>query len=301
MAHTNFTNRDIDYAKIYSPSKLSLFSKCPKAYHFSYLDPIYSKMKKRLKKLPENIWSFNTLGRAVHNAITLFFHLPAKQRKFNCLKAYLEKTWRSEVMPRQNPPLGKWGGFSSTQEEREQYRQALQMLKNFTKLIDDSLQIHYLPTKNLDRSIDDYLQLIKPLNDSYDISGKFDLIAKFNDDSLHIIDFKTGKRNDEDIFQLRFYKLLAEENFKKPVTRASYYFLSSGHIKDFDFGTLGTGDIKAEIAKKISEIHNTEAFEAQSSKLCKFCLYKTFCTKAKEVRKIIEETKELDYADDLPF
>jgi len=36
--------------------------------------------------------------------------------------------------------------------------------------------------------------LIVPLNEKFDISGKFDLITENEDETLHIIDFKTGKK-----------------------------------------------------------------------------------------------------------
>jgi hypothetical protein len=76
MAKVFNDQQRIDYTKIYSPSRLKLFGQCPQQYFFSYLDPVKKKMKAKLKQMPENIYSFHTLGKAVHNAITLFYHLP---------------------------------------------------------------------------------------------------------------------------------------------------------------------------------------------------------------------------------
>ncbi len=290
---------NIDYSKIYSPSKLDMFSQCPKSYHFSYLDPIYGPMKNKLKKLPENIWSFQTLGKAIHNAITLFYHSPLKLRTKEQLKNYLKETWQTEAMPNKKPPLEKWGGFENLEEERDVYRQGLQMLENFMGMAKMEPEIEYLPTDDFKHSIDDYKNLVTPLNENFDISGKFDLIVK-ESGSLHIIDFKTGKREDGDNFQLKFYKALAEEKFKKPVAKASFYFLKTGNKGEFDLEEE-TAEIKREILEKINQIQATENFETRPGKLCKFCIFKPFCPAKEKVKEIIKEIRAEDYSEDLPF
>ena len=84
MNKTGYQNapqrQEIDYFKIYSSSRISTFDRCPKEYEFNFVDPIYKKMKNNLKKLPINIFNFNTLGKAVHNAITLYYHLHLVER-----------------------------------------------------------------------------------------------------------------------------------------------------------------------------------------------------------------------------
>lgn len=294
-------NRKIDYSKIYSPSKLDMFSKCPKSYHFYYLDPVYKQIKNELKKLPKNIWSFQTLGKAVHNAITLFYHSPPKERTQDLLVKHLKKTWRSEIIWNQDPPLGNWGGFGTIEEERNSYRQATLMLKNFLKMAEIEPEIEYLPTEDFNRSIDDYKNLITPLSADFDISGKFDLIIKDENENLSIVDFKTGKNDDDDAFQLRFYKILAETNLNKPVQKASFYFLKSAEKKEFDLGNWSSKEIKGEILEKINVIKNTKNFETKPSKLCKFCLFKEFCPEKRNIDEIITGTSIEDSPNDLPF
>ena len=283
-------DQKIDFSKIYSPSKIEIFSKCPKSYHFHYLDPVYSRMKNELKKRPDNIWKFYTLGKAVHNAITLFYYLPPKERTESRLLENLKETWRSEVLWDKKPPLGKWGGFKTVEGERNSYRQAISMLKNFLKMAKIEPEIEYLPTQNFRRSMDDYINLITPLNEEFDISGKFDLITGENNESLRIIDFKTGKSEDDDGFQLRFYKILTEAKFRRPVEKASLYFLKTGSKKEFDLGKEKTEKIKEEVLEKIRMIKTAKNFEPKPSKLCRFCLFRTFCLE-----------KEKDHSDVLPF
>jgi len=293
-------NQKIDYSQIYSPSKLGMFELCPKQYHFYYLDPIYSQMKNDLKRQPENIWSFQTLGKAVHDAITLFYHSPREQRTETKLKELLQQTWRSEVVWNKKPPLGKWGGFASLQGEREAYGQAILMLKNFLKMALIEPEIEYLPTQDLRHSITDYNDLITPLAEDFKISGKFDLVIRDRDGSCQIIDFKTGKREESQPFQLKFYKVLAEKKFQKPVKKASFYFLKTGHKKEFNLEEK-TEQIEEEILAKINQINTTKTFTPKPSKLCRFCLFKSFCPAREKVKEFVQETTEEDYADDLPF
>lgn len=278
-----------------------MFDLCPKQYHFYYLDSVYSKLKNDLKKLPQNIWFFHTLGKAVHNAITLFYHSPSDQRTDKRLREYLKGTWQSEVMWQKKPPLGEWGGFKSLEEEREIYRQALTMLKHFFKMAQADLEIEYLPTQDFKRSIEDYQRLIVPLSSEVDISGKFDLITRENDGSLRVVDFKTSKKEEADQFQLNFYKVLAEENFQKPVSGASFYFVRTGQKKEFDLKEIESETIKEEILEKVEQIRRTENFEPRPSKLCQFCLFKTFCPKKAEINELIKDFQDEDYTDDLPF
>lgn len=290
----------IDYAKIYSSSKLNLFIQCPQQYFFNYLDPVKMKMKTKLKQMPENIYSFHTLGKAVHNAITLYYYLPLSQRTKENLMKKLEEAWISEARWNKKPPLLEWGGFESIEEERGVYSEAVKMLKNFLKMADENPAIHYLPTEDFRRSIKDYQDLIVPLNENYDISGKFDLIIQDND-GLHIIDFKTAKKEETDPFQLDFYQLLAELNFNKPVKKASFYFLKSGKRKSFKVKKKAE-EIKEGVLKRIEKIQKTKDWQTKPSKLCQYCIFTSFCPAKKKAKELTKKVDEEDfYSNDLPF
>lgn len=290
----------IDYSKIYSPSKLNLYIQCPQQYFFNYLDPVKMKMKTKLKQMPENIYLFHTLGKAIHNAITLYYYLPLSQRTKENLMKKLEEAWVSEARWNKKPPLLEWGGFENIEEERSVYSDAIKMLRNFLKMAEENPAIHYLPTEDFRHSIKDYQDLIVSLNNDYDISGKFDLITQDND-GLHIIDFKTAKREETDPFQLDFYQLLAELNFNKPVKKASFYFLKSGKKKSFDVKKKAE-EIKDDVLEKIGKIQKTKEWQPKPSKLCQYCIFTSFCPakkKAEELTKEVDEEKL--YSDDLPF
>lgn len=294
----------IDYTKIYSPYKLSMFRQCPQEYHFSYLSPIYSKLKYDLQRLPQNIWSFYTIGKAVHDAITLFYHLYPEDRNEPNLLAGLKETWRSEAMRQKKPPLGKWGGFDEDdlESERAAYRRSQQILRNFLGLADIEPNIRFLPTHDFKNSIEDYKALITPLTNGIDISGKFDLVIDLPDGTLQVIDYKTSKNSKPDPLQLHFYKALAELHFRQPVSQVSNYFLESGEVKNGGLQNESTDEIKDDLLKRIEDIRNTNDFKPNPSELCRYCLFKTFCPAKEEVKEVLQKPGgEYETPSDLPF
>jgi len=260
------TNKD--FSKIYSYSKLERFKKCPLNYYFYYLDPKWKGYKK-----PKD---YNTKGTAVHGAITLFYHLKPEQRNFQNLKDCLYQAWFSEVDPSKKPPLGEIGGFNNLAHERRVYSEALKALRNFFNLGDHNPPLFYLPTKNIRYSFSDYEDSIQPLDEQFFISGKFDRIDKLQDGTLRIIDFKTGRKN-QDRFQLNFYRILAELNFKMPVSLVSFYYLAKGEIVNFSVSNNTFQVMKEEILERLKMIESAKEFPPKPSRLCAYCDFKEIC------------------------
>lgn len=266
---------DIDFSKIYSFSRLDMFEKCRKQYYFYYLDPEISPRKKEFIK-PRD---YKIKGSAVHNAITLFYHLPFKERKFNKIKNFLYNSWFCEDEPTKAPPLGETAGFKDLEHERKTYRESLLLLKNFFELKDINPDIFYLPTKNIRYSFDDYKEMIKPVDSGFSISGKFDRIDKTESGNLRIIDFKTGKNGNGNTFQLEFYAYLAFLNFNINTDIVSFYNLYSKKIKNFDFTNIDINGVKDKIIEKINIIENNpeDKFFTNPSPLCNHCDFKEIC------------------------
>ena len=263
---------DIDFSKIYSFSKLNLFDTCKQQYYFNYLDPEIAPRRKEFVK-PRD---YKTKGSAVHDAITLFYHLPLEKRNFKNLRDCLLESWYSEDDLSKKPPLGEMGGFNSLAHERKSYKDALILLKNFFELEDINPSLFLIPTKDVKYSFGDYKDMIQSLNDEISISGKFDRIDQLKNGNLRIIDFKTGKKKDDN-FQLEFYKLLAELNFDNRVETVSYYYLKEKEIEDFNFLKIKKEKIKDKVLKKIKEIMETKDFSPEPSRLCNFCDFKEIC------------------------
>ncbi len=259
---------NIDFSKVYSYSKLEKFKKCPLDYYFYYLDPEWKGFQK-----PKD---YKTKGSAVHNAITLFYHLKPEERNLSNLRECLYQAWFSEVDPAKEPPLGEIGGFNNIFHERKTYWEALRMLKNFFNLEDTNPQLFYLPTKDIKHSFGDYQDSIQPLTDGVFISGKFDRIDKLENNTLRIVDFKTGK-NSQDRSQLDFYALLAELNFDLEVSTASFYYLNEGKIIDFRMTDAEKKKVKKQILERIEIIESTKKFTPNPSRLCSHCDFKPIC------------------------
>ncbi|MFH1656209.1 MAG: PD-(D/E)XK nuclease family protein [Candidatus Nealsonbacteria bacterium] len=271
---------DIDFSKIYSFSKLNLFDKCKQQYYFNYLDPEIAPRKKEFIK-PRD---FKTKGSAVHDAITLFYHLPVEKRTFKNLRDCLLEAWYSEDDLSKTPPLGEIGGFTSLAHERKCYKDSLVLLKNFFEFKDINPSWFKLPTKNIKYSFSDYKDMIKPIDDIYSISGKFDRIDKLENNNLRIIDFKTGKAK-KDNFQLEFYKLLAEMNFDKKVDLVTFYYFKDKKIENYNFSNITKDEIKNKVLEKIKEIVNTKEFSPNPNFLCNYCDFQEVCPDWKNKHK----------------
>lgn len=261
----------VNFLNVYSYSKLDQFRRCPRQYYFSYLDPEIAPLKYKFKKVRD----YQTKGHSVHNAIVLFFHLPLQKRNFENLKKCLKEAWFSEIDPSKKPPLGKLGGFRSIEHERKVYKESLRLLKNFFEISEINPSLFYLPTAKIKNSYKDYQDLIQPINNIFFISGKFDQI-NYCKKGLEVIDYKTGKEN-ADPFQLHFYKILAELNFKKPVKKAVFYYLETKRKKEIDLSGLSLKKIKEEILEKIKRIESTKNFFPRYSSLCHHCDFFELC------------------------
>jgi len=264
---------DLDFSKIYSYSKIDLFDKCRKKYHFNYLDPEVAPIKKQFLK-PRY---YNTKGSAVHGAITLFYHLPKSKRNFSNLKECLKKSWYSELDIYRQPPLGLLGGFRDLEHERDSYLASLKMLHNFIKIEkEEKPSLFYVPVKTIRKSFEDYEKMIKPINKKLFLSGKFDRIDELENGNLKVVDFKTGKSKNG-MGQLEFYKLLAEMNFDKKVDEVSYHYLNDGKVENFDVSKVKTSSIKKKILDKVKEIEEAKIFAPNPTRLCDHCDFKEIC------------------------
>ncbi len=293
---------NISFSKIFSASRLNVFDQCPKYYEMYYIDPKMKEAKNRLKRKFENLWPFQTIGSAVHNAITLFYHLPLEQRNTGNLSRILEKTWRNDAYPyRTQLPLLQYGGFKSLEEEREAYHLAGSLLQTFFRILPQDIDAFYLPTVNL-YTLQDYLNLRTPFISDIEISGKFDLILNNDDGSITIVDFKTSKsdRSEKAVKQMNFYQLLAELRFKKPIKELMLVYLRTGRRVFVDLEEQET--IAKQIEDKINLINETNDFATKPSKLCKYCIFRDLCPAKDEVRKYCdEEETSFEVAEDLPF
>jgi len=201
-----------------SHSSISDFLKCPQAY---YLHNVYRDKTTRHKMTL--VSPPLALGQAVHEVVESLSVLGIEERFREPLWKKFELAWKKIS--------GKKGGFLDTATENHYKEQGLEMLR----MIEENPG----PLRNLAVKIKSdlpYYWLSE--EDNIILCGKIDWLEYLKDeDKIHIIDFKTGKKRESaESLQLPIYYLLAKNCQNRPVAKASYWYL--GHSKNLDELTL---------------------------------------------------------------
>lgn len=196
-----------------SHSSISDFLKCPRLY---YLKNIW----KNQNGCKVNIVSPHmSLGSAVHQVVEPLANLKVQERvamfttPIQILEKY-ETIWKKYS--------GKIGGFEDIETETFFKERGKKMLENVFgnpgPLIKKTVKFYtgdFIPNIYLSES------------DNIILCGLVDWVEYCeNDDTLKVIDFKTGKNDEkEESFQLPIYKLLVESLQKRKVSSGAYWYL----------------------------------------------------------------------------
>lgn len=238
-----------------SHSSISDFISCPRLYYLRnvYKDPITGNKVTIAKPAL-------SLGQAVHDVIESLSYLPVEERLKEPLSNRLEKAWKTVE--------GKRGGFTSVSEEEKYKALAKQMLEHVEKtpgpIVERAVKIpQELPHYWLSQE------------DEIILCGKIDWLEYVsNKDSVHIIDFKTGKIEErEDSLQLPIYLLLVKNTQGREVAGVSYWYLrKAGKPEKKDLPNEEKAHEKVyEIAKRIKLARQLEHFKCPKGG-CRYCL-----------------------------
>lgn len=191
-----------------SHTSLTTFSQCPRAY---YLKHVYKDPATNHKIQP--VSPSLALGQTIHTVLESLSVLPTKTRFAVPLVEKFNQIW-SQVS-------GLKGGFQSGDEEAGFKARGEEMLRR--------VELHPGPLKNLAVKINtDLPQYWLSETDNIILCGKLDWLEYLPEaDAVHIIDFKTSKKEEaSNSLQLPIYYLLATKCQKRPVAKASYWYLS---------------------------------------------------------------------------
>jgi len=193
-----------------SYSQIRDFLNCPRSYFLKhvYKDP---RSGKKINIITPPL----ALGNTVHDVLEEISTLGANKRFEKSLLDRYESSW-SRV-------TGELGGFRNTEEEQTYKKRGETMIRQVIispgPLLNKAVKLRSpdeLPPRYLFSTEENIL-----------LCGKVDWLEySSEDDSIHIIDFKTGiKDEDSNSLQLAIYLLLVKNCQKRSVKKISYWYL----------------------------------------------------------------------------
>lgn len=182
------------------------FEQCPKLY---YLKNIYRGPNTGRRIQLAN--PYLSLGSAVHDVIEGLGHLAPEERFLSPITERFIKLWAGYG--------GKRGGFRGEEEEEAFKSRGQKMLER----IERNQGVFKNPSYPFGESFPK-LRLF-PGKDVI-LVGNIDWVEMMSGEKLHIIDFKTGQKEEpKDSLQLPIYFMLASYNFEFPIEKLSYWYL----------------------------------------------------------------------------
>ncbi len=241
-----------------SHSSISDFLKCPRAY---YLRNVYKDPRTGHKMTV--VAPPLALGGAVHEVLEALSELPVDERFKVSLVKKFETLW-----PKYS---GKLGGFTDYEQEQTYKERGIQMLINVQEdpgpLVNKAVKI-----KSSSINLPNYWL---SSDENIILCGKIDWLEYLpKNDSVHIIDFKTGKNEEkEDSLQLPIYLLLVKNCQKRAVAKVSYWYLDqdSGIVKKKLPDEAESYERVYEVAKRIKLARQLNHFVCPH-KGCRYCL-----------------------------
>lgn len=254
--------RMFDLPKRFSFSQIEAYNNCPLQYKFNFLLKIPVPQKAQL-----------VFGRVMHNTLKDFLSFlenglggqldmfaPASavpRPEFSALEAAFKKYWQDE-------------GYENKQERDNYKKLGRQMLKNFYQDLEEN---GWPKIMSLEKAFQ--LKI-----GGFGFKGAIDRIDQLPDNSLEVIDYKTGDAPSQFYYkqkrQLLLYKIALEEILGTPVSRLTFYYLKDGVKKSFSATDKDLDKVKAEIVETINKILD-QKFPPQPGMLCKYCDFNNIC------------------------
>jgi ATP-dependent helicase/DNAse subunit B len=251
-----------------SYSSMCDFLKCPRSYFLKnvYRDP---NTGHKIQLTGPAL----SLGQTVHELLESLSVIPTDRRFSEPLLDKYELLWKKVT--------GRKGGFVSEDIEQLYKKRGEAMIK---RVIAHPGPIARLAVKMKE----DLPQFWLSEEDNIMLCGKIDWLEYIPDnDSVNIIDFKTGKnKEDPDSLQLSIYYLLVHSCQKRNVVKASYWYLElSDEPVEYALPEFDDAKVKIlEIAKQIKVARALERYK---------CPQITGCSSCKPYEKIVRGEAEL--------
>jgi putative RecB family exonuclease len=215
------------------------------------------------------------MGDHVHAALKDFFSVtPTDERNITKLENLLREKWQRNRK-----------GFKDREDEKRWGQKAIKQLQWFVQNQDLSIT----PFK-----VEDYHKVA--LTENITLIGRIDRIDQEADDSLHIIDYKTGKLPAEiDQIQLHIYALILSKELLLPVSKASYLYLEPGKWHTIEPTTVDLEKARSYIIDLVDKICAERAYPATPNEYCGNCDFFEICPEKEAATKSALSDEELDF------
>jgi putative RecB family exonuclease len=226
----------------YSVSKIELYNKCPKAFKYRYIDKIKTPMK--------------------------FYHLE---------KGSL---WHKLIEYKLQDKLNEFKKPKFKELTNEDYLQQLKDIKSF--FTSNIFKEYY--TSNYNKQYEQYFTI----NEDGSVSNKktkYTLMLgyidfnMYNEDSVFVIDWKTGKKPHENYpksdFQLDIYAYYMYIKYNITNIISKYCFVEHNYEQTKD--KFNFNKIWKDLNNNINKIERDSLFMTKESPLCDWCEFQTHC------------------------
>lgn len=240
-----------------SHSSIRDYLECPRAYYLKNVYRDHGTGNKIALIAP-----VLALGQAVHEVIESLSNLKRDERFLKPLHQRLDVAWEKVS--------GKKGGFTNSESEHKYKKRAESMLERIYQHPGPLARLAVKIQKDLP-----YFWLSE--EDNIVLCGKIDWLEYLPDaKSVHIIDFKTGRRREtENSWQLPIYYLLVSNCQNRPVTKISYWHLETDETPqevELSMSKKARGRV-LEVARKIKLARQLNKFDCpkKGSRSCRAC------------------------------
>lgn len=249
-----------------SPSSHVMFRQCRQLYKFVKIDNLADQY---CQPRP-----YFTMANHVHATLRDFLSLvPLHLRTVETIEKLLRRNWRRYRV-----------GFRDEKDESRWAEKALSQVRSFVASFDVSVR-PYLAEKLLEAEITPGLIL----------RGRLDRVDRQDDDSLHVIDYKTGNMPGEmDWTQLRWHALLLSRRSPYPVRRLSFLYLRPMALVSIDIEDDDLQHIHWDVLTAARAIRREKLFAPTPGPWCRGCDFAVICPKGAEVAGQPEAERQLE-------
>jgi putative RecB family exonuclease len=233
-----------------SASSIGTFDKCPKHYHYKYIEK---------PDVPKKDWSFLEFGKCAHRVLELFHEdLITNVRETSEYPTIMRDSFKEAL----------------TEFDVEILRDELSYLKEILQTYLNQMLRDGLP-EVISNEMD-----FKIMVGDYLVRGFIDRIDKVGPGHYKVVDYKTNK-NPKYLtnFQLLLYAIVIKDRFPDAEKISGCYVLLKHDCKTLDW-EFTDKDIKRTINKILrtgKSIDTRDMWEKKPTALCNWCDYRAIC------------------------